>query len=212
LKIIALPDLHETGVNYLPNIAAALAEADLVLLVGDMTNGGNNIAHVVNAVQQHNPKILAVPGNWDNDDAFEYLSLLNINLHERHQILNGIAFLGAGGSAAPGVGMRVYTEAEYTQILTAAADNIDAAIPKILVTHQPPTGVLRIRALGSQAIRAFIEETQPLICFTGHVHEARGIERIGSTQVINPGAFKHGYYAYAEIVDGQVAALEARQI
>ena len=38
-----------------------------------------------------------------------------------------------------------------------------------------------------------------LICFSGHIHEARGIETIGETKVINPGSLREGKYAYARI-------------
>jgi Icc-related predicted phosphoesterase len=37
------------------------------------------------------------------------------------------------------------------------------------------------------------------LCFTGHIHEGIGIDRIGRTVIVNPGPFRSGHYAYAEI-------------
>jgi Icc-related predicted phosphoesterase len=210
MKIIALPDIHEGGVRFLSEFADALASVDLVLLVGDMTNNSNNIAHIVNAVQKHNPNIRAVTGNWDNDDTDTYLSLQHMNLHGQHEIIDGMAFLGAGGASAPTAGPRAYGERQFTMILEQTLDGLDAEVPKILVCHQPPTGFLGIRSLGSPAIRTFIEQTQPILCFVGHIHAAKGIDTIGTTQIINPGPLYKGAYAYAEVVDGQVKGLEIR--
>jgi len=42
--------------------------------------------------------------------------------------------------------------------------------------------------VGSTAVRQLIEEFQPLLALHGHIHESRGINRIGRTVVINPGS------------------------
>jgi Icc-related predicted phosphoesterase len=41
---------------------------------------------------------------------------------------------------------------------------------------------------GSSAIRREVEKYQPLVHLCGHIHESRGITRIGRTVVINPGS------------------------
>lgn len=46
--------------------------------------------------------------------------------------------------------------------------------------HQIPTG--------SPAVRQIIEETQPLLSLHGHIHESRGVTKIGRTVAINPGS------------------------
>ncbi|HET9678250.1 MAG TPA: hypothetical protein VFP21_12190 [Solirubrobacterales bacterium] len=46
--------------------------------------------------------------------------------------------------------------------------------------HEIPTG--------SQAVREIIEETQPLLSLHGHIHESKGVTRIGRTVAINPGS------------------------
>ena len=42
--------------------------------------------------------------------------------------------------------------------------------------------------VGSRAVRQIIEEYQPLIALHGHIHESRGIARLGRTVCINPGS------------------------
>jgi len=47
--------------------------------------------------------------------------------------------------------------------------------------------------VGSKAVRTAIEETKPALALHGHIHEARGHARIGSTLCINPGsAYEQG--------------------
>lgn len=43
-------------------------------------------------------------------------------------------------------------------------------------------------ATGSPAVRQIIEETQPLLSLHGHIHESKGVTRIGHTVAINPGS------------------------
>jgi Icc-related predicted phosphoesterase len=40
---------------------------------------------------------------------------------------------------------------------------------------------------GECAIRTLIEKVQPLVALHGHIHESRGVARIGRTTCINPG-------------------------
>jgi Icc-related predicted phosphoesterase len=42
--------------------------------------------------------------------------------------------------------------------------------------------------VGSRAVRRVIEEYQPLLAVTGHIHESRGVTRIGRTVCVNPGS------------------------
>jgi Icc-related predicted phosphoesterase len=42
--------------------------------------------------------------------------------------------------------------------------------------------------VGSHAVRQIIEEYQPMLALHGHIHESRGIRRVGRTVCINPGS------------------------
>lgn len=215
--LIALPDLHDKS-EALKAVARETARADAVLLVGDMTNG--NMQHLIrmfNTLEEFNENIYAVPGNMDTDAMLAYLAREGVNLHRTWQLLDGIALCGVGG-ALPFAGRFVFGEDELAEFLEDSIRDVPEHLPKILVCHQPPFNT-RCDVLpdgqhvGSHAVRAFIERVQPLICFTGHIHEAVGIDSIGQTQLINPGPLWHSRcYAFAEIQHGSVQTLEIRQV
>ena len=94
----------------------------------------------------------------------------------------------------------------------------------ITVTHTPPYQILdqvktelmpwAIKSYGNRAkdgnigsvgLRKFILSYQPLLSIFGHVHEARGIEKIGETSCINTGRFSDEY-VNIEIENGCVNA------
>ncbi len=52
---------------------------------------------------------------------------------------------------------------------------------------------------GSKALRAFIDDKNPVLCLCGHIHESSGKEYYGDTLVINPGPFKDGKLAVINI-------------
>ena len=218
MKIIALPDLHG-GVNYLETIGDSLSAADLVLLVGDLTNAGGaaDASRVVNAVRWYNEAILAVPGNWDGPGVSAYLLQEGINLHRRSVIIDQMAFIGVGASLLSiNDTPNEVAESDFKLFLEEAVSGLSSTTSKILVCHQPPIQTLTDRAwanfhIGSKAIRAFVEDVQPLVCFTGHVHEGVGIDTIGNTKIINPGPLWQGGYAYAEVINQELVVLEVRK-
>ena len=69
----------------------------------------------------------------------------------------------------------------------------------VYVVHSPPWGTAcdRIHGgmhVGSQALRAFLERTQPPLSLSGHIHEGPAVsgrfhDVIGRTRVVNPGQF-----------------------
>ena len=49
-------------------------------------------------------------------------------------------------------------------------------------------GDMLMGPVGSHAVRAAIEQAQPLLSLHGHVHESRGRARLGRTVCFNPGS------------------------
>jgi Icc-related predicted phosphoesterase len=45
-----------------------------------------------------------------------------------------------------------------------------------------------MKPVGSTAVRDAIKKHQPLLSVHGHIHESRGIKRMGRTMAINPGS------------------------
>lgn len=218
MHILALPDIHQ-DLRYIGALAAPLAQADVVLLAGDLTNatGAAGAAQVLQAIRAHNPSVLAIPGNWDDPAACAYLDAQGVNIDGRHQIIGGVAFAGVGG-ALPSLARtpNERSEAQLAHDLEQAAAGLDPALPLVLVCHQPPLRTCADRTwggghAGSAAVRAFIERRQPLACFCGHIHEGVGIDQIGGTQVVNPGPLWVGGYAWAEIAGG-ITSVRCRTI
>ena len=56
--------------------------------------------------------------------------------------------------------------------------------PRAVLDHGQPILI----GGGSESVRKAVEKYQPLIDLCGHIHEGRGVCKIGKTQVINPGS------------------------
>lgn len=204
--IVTLADIHDD----LEGLSAAsedLSAADVVLLVGDLTNFGRQDAasRVVRAIRKYNDGVLAVPGNCDYPEVDAYLRAEGINLHRRSVVVEGVAFVGIGGSLpCPGKTPNEFSEEDFDAFLVEAASTVHPYDPLVLVTHQPPRGTVADRVwnglhVGSESVRAFVTRMQPVLCLTGHIHEGRGMDSIGRTRVVNPGPLSTGGYVYARV-------------
>ena len=213
---IALPDIH-SAVRRVQQIEAQLAAVDVVLLVGDMTNGlQRDLERLLDAITPHNTRIFAVCGNMDTQAMDDDLAARGMSIHRTHALVDGLALVGLGG-ALPFYGDYVFSEEQLAQFLDEASAGIPATMPLVLVAHQPPyntqVDIANGKPVGSRAVRAFIEQKQPLVCFTGHIHQSTGLDTLGTTRLINPGPIaRTGDYAYCEIIDGQVTTLERRSL
>ena len=216
MRIVALVDIHGK-LGHLESIADELGKADLVLLPGDITMFGHREAaeEIVGAVGRYCDRILAVMGNCDYPEVEAYLEEEGMCLHRRHIVVDGITFVGLGGSLpCPIPTLNEWSEETVAEHLAAAANGLPENAEVVLVSHQPASNTKVDLAgndqhVGSTAVRAFIEKYQPVVCFSGHIHEATGIDSIGATQLIKPGPFMDGGYAVAEIGPG-LKSLEAR--
>ncbi len=217
--ILGLPDIHG-DTEKLKKLTNEIKSADLVILLGDITNFGHKpeMESIVTWVQNVNEHCLAVPGNCDYPDSEEMLDQLGVNLNGRFRVIDGKAFTGLGASLeTPFKGTPFEVSETYLrQQLDKSVFDLDQTLPKVMVSHQPPfntkaDAVNSELHVGSKNVRSFIETYQPLVCFTGHIHEGQGIDAIGSTQIINPGPVYQGFYAYAEI-GTSVEILEIRKI
>jgi hypothetical protein len=211
--IIALTDIH-ARTQAITELAGKLRSADLLLLCGDITHFGHNkeMADILQLIRGIKPSVMAVSGNCDHPDAEKYLMEENLSLNGICKTFCGHTLFGLSGSLpCPGRTPQEYDEEEFKALLAGMV--IPAENPLLMVSHQPPYGTLNDQVspgfhVGSKAIRNFIEKQQPLICFTGHIHEGTGIDHIGNTAVVNPGPAGTGKYVLAEITDGIVKKLE----
>jgi len=204
MTIIALTDLHaKTGI--ISNLTTQLQSADLVLLCGDITHFGrkNNIIEIIRQLRNLNNTLYAVTGNCDYPEVEKYLVEEGLSLNAIYKDFAEFVLVGLSGSLpCPGKTPNEYTEEEFKTLLDSMPVPSDR--PLLMVSHQPPFGTLNDQVapqfhVGSHAIRGFIEVHQPLICFTGHIHEGIGIDYIGKTTIVNPGPAGMGNYSVTDI-------------
>jgi len=224
MRIIAFGDIHMStkGMKNIPGID----KADLLIVNGDLTNFGNkaDAKVLLNEIMSVNLSVFTLIGNLDNYEINTYLDELDLNLHGQARLFrNKVCCLGIGGSnITPFKTLTEFSEKELLAIGEQAfrqaaefktlAESLHAGrIPVILVTHTPPYGTrldrLRNgRHVGSKAIRTIIEKYQPDLCITGHIHESKGFDDIGRTQLINPGMLHHGGWIDIQIKNTSINA------
>ena len=124
-----------------------------------------------------------------------------ISLHGEGRRLGDLGVFGCGGSNP--TPMDTPTEFSEEEIL-ATLERGHAAVAdtprRLMVCHTPPFATRLDRLMngapvGSPAVRAFIMERRPDVAVVGHIHEGRGVERLGDTTVVNAGALRDGGYA-----------------
>jgi len=212
---IAIGDVHDDSIDTLGAIPE-LSGADGLIITGDLTNVGGvrEAARVLKVARMHVPVVAAQIGNMDKAEVADLLSTEGINIHAAARLLApGLAVMGIGGSTPTPFGTpSEFSEANYTAWLEGCwPEAKKLADQVVLVSHNPPknthcdiigSGI----HVGSEAVRAFIEQHQPALCLCGHIHEARATDAIGATRVINPGNFSAGGYIVLTYTQGRLAA------
>ena len=150
---------------------------------------------------------LYVPGNCDPSQLTETQIAGAVNIHGKCRGLGDVSFIGLGGApASPYYSWFELSETQIRNMLEQSWNNCPKKPWSIIVSHAPPKDTGADLAfsgvhVGSVSLRDFIEERKPSAVFCGHIHEARGIDTLGDTLVVNPGAVRHGKCALANIVD-----------
>jgi len=204
--LLGISDIHG-DISKIEKVAEVGSTADLVILTGDVTHFGREekARQILDPILEKNSQVLAVTGNCDFPAVDLVLKEKGINIHRAARVINGIGFIGIGGSLATPVStLNETSEDEFGQYLKEAVSDLPPDLPIVLISHQPPynTACDRIGSgvhVGSRSVRQFIEDRQPLVCFTGHIHEAVGMDEIKKTRVINSGPLWHSSYALAHV-------------
>ena len=212
MRIIGFGDIHmyPGAVENIPGINSA----DLIIVTGDITNYGSSLdaEKVMSRLLAINSNIIAVAGNLDQPEVARYLEDNGMNFHGMGRIVNGMSIMGLGGSNyTPFNTPYEFSEQELADQLTLGFSQVGDAKNFILVSHAPPLQTKTDRLVngkhvGSSAVRTFIEEKQPPLCLTGHIHESMGQDYIGRTLVLNPGMIKDGGYIEVLYENGELSA------
>ena len=201
MKILAMTDIHGSY-----STAAAILRdepADVVIIGGDLTTVGTvkEAEEALDLLQAAGGRIFCVAGNMDlpqHDDLFEKRG---VSLNARGVRIGDFGFFGV--SAAPYSKLHTpyeLSEDELSRRIHKGYQMIKDSPRTIFVPHAPPYGT-RLDIIhsgihvGSTAVRDFIEDKQPDLVICGHIHEARGVDNIDNTKVVNCGTASQGNYA-----------------
>jgi Icc-related predicted phosphoesterase len=201
MKLLILSDIHGC-IKPIPSLSNVAKDCDAILLAGDITNfgGAEQAGSILSALNAFGKPVLGVPGNCDLPQVEDVLKQQGGSLIHDPIEMDGVVFAGFSYEASSGA---------------ALPQNVMSQIPSqkplILVTHQPAWGTDvdlqgATRHKGSRSVRSFIEDFQPLLAVSGHIHEARGMDQVGSTLLVNPGPFRNGCYGVVDIVEESAQA------
>jgi hypothetical protein len=208
MKILAVGDIHgdyQKIIKYLKD-----NKVDLIIITGDITQFGPAELgeEILNEISSFDVPVLAIPGNCDPESIHSKIENSRaVNIHGRSLIIKDIGVCGFGGSNP--TPFNTPLEFEEVQIYDEASKLIKGIAEEkisLLVTHAPPyntkTDLLPSGVhAGSTSIRKIIEEYQPSLNVCGHIHESRGVDRIGKTKIVNPGEISKGYGCLINIDD-----------
>jgi uncharacterized protein len=209
MKIAYLVDVHDRF-EAVPRAMAEIGSVDLLIIGGDITNGGrpDDAEQAIEQWQPLAPRLLALAGNMDSAAIDARLADLEVALDGRGFTFGDVGVFGV--SAAPRSPLHTPYElddAELDRRIEAGFTMVRDCRVQIFCPHAPPreTACDRLRSgehAGSAVVRAFIEREQPDVALCGHIHESRGSDTIGKTQIANPGPVgAAGHYAVVEIDD-----------
>ncbi len=225
MKILVLSDLHANN-KILDDMNDLFSAADAVIFAGDFAEcfKPETGKDALEALCLKHDNILAVLGNCDEPSFIEELEDKDISIENTIVYSDGIAFAGSGGGS-------IFTQktvnerseedllSDFDIIESSIKDSGDSSMWKntILISHNPPKNtkcdkVNETLHAGSQIFTDFIQKNQPLAVVTGHIHEGVGVDKIGETVVMNPGALLEGHYGILEIEDGKVVKAELHTV
>jgi uncharacterized protein len=143
---------------------------------------------------------------WEIDDIIEQSPCVSFGEGKRLD-LDGFSLISMGWTnPTPWDTFREAPEPELAAKIDAVASQIPDMERAIFNFHAPPYGTgldeapaldenLRpmhggavMKSVGSTAVRDAILKHQPMLSVHGHIHESRGVKKLGRTLAINPGS------------------------
>jgi Icc-related predicted phosphoesterase len=218
VRLVCCGDIH-MAFRAIERVGPALRTADVAVLTGDLTNFGepDDAWRVIDAVRAHCPRVWAVTGNLDMLWVIDALREQGVSLHGEGRLLGDLGVFGCGGSnITPMDTPTEFEEDELLAILERGHATVADAPRRLMVCHTPPYDTRLDRLMngtpvGSAAVRRFIEDRKPQVCVVGHIHEGRGVDRVGETLVLNAGALRDGGYVVVED-DGRTLSADLRHV
>ncbi len=189
MKILFFSDLHgDFGI--LRNLKKKSSEADLVVSAGDLSTMERDLPELVSRLNSFNKPVLMIHGNHEDEDVMRKQCNKHENITFLHKAVHHVddyIFMGYGGDGFS------TNDPNFTKLANVFfKKEANGKRRMILVTHGPPydtkIDVLGNEPRGNKSYRQFIDEIQPHLAISGHLHENSGKHhKIGRTLFINPG-------------------------
>jgi uncharacterized protein len=215
VRIAYVVDVHGRFEEVGEAVAAA-GPVDVLVVGGDITTFGtpDDAERAIESWRPLAPTLLAVAGNCDSPEIDERLVDLGVSIDGRATVVEDVGF--AGVSAAPLSPLHTPYELPDYELGDRAAKGlceIAGCRVRVFCPHAPPHGTAcdRLRSdehVGSPALRALVERAEPDLVLCGHIHEARATDRLGHSQVVNPGPATTGNYALVDVGETVTVTLE----
>jgi Icc-related predicted phosphoesterase len=208
MRLVALSDVHGAGAR-LHVILGRETGYDAVVVAGDLTTMGTpaDAEALLAILRTFGVPVFVVAGNMDPPELEGVLSAGARSVNGRGEVFGTIGICGC--SAAPLSPLHTPYELPESEIAARCERGfaeIAGAARRVFVPHAPPfnttVDVVRSgRHVGSTAVRAAIECHAPDVVLCGHIHEARGTDRLGKSVIVNCGPAHEGSYATITLDD-----------
>ena len=191
-RFLVISDIHRRDkVKAWALRLVAERKLDGVIVLGDITHFGP-AQWAEEFLRGFNVPVYAVPGNCDPPGTVAHIDRAATLLHGRRVETPVGAMVGYGGSN-PTIFDTPFEMPEEQILRELRPLMVRGAI---LVVHCPPYGINDVTFsglnAGSKAILQVVQEFQPRVVLSGHIHEAAGVVEQDGTVFINPGAAKDG--------------------
>ena len=201
MRILATTDVHGSNraLDFIETYSSK-HEPDLLCIAGDITHFGP-AEWAREWLDQIEMPCLAIPGNCDPPETLGAIEASKATaLHLKREVVDGIGFVGLGGSSPTPFPTLFEWEDDYALQIEGLLDPAS-----VLLSRGPPRGSLddtHFRGnVGSQSLRDIIDRKVPRLVICGHIHEARGPAALCRTKLVNPGMLARGYAALVDIQD-----------
>lgn len=215
MKILAVTDIHG-AYDRVESILANEKNVSALIIGGDLTTNGSpdEARSALRRFAKASMPMYVVAGNMDPPDLEPIFASSANSINGRGVLHEDVGIFGVSGS--PFTPMHTPYELSEDEIALRAHSgwkDVQAARLKIFVPHAPPhnttTDLLRTgQHVGSSSIRKFIEQCRPQAVVCGHIHEARGIDVLGPTTIVNCGPAMSGCYAILTV--GKAISVELK--
>ena len=208
--MIFVTDIHDALIRaraLSKPVSERMDRRPILVVGGDLTSFGGRVRarRILSELALSFRRVVAVPGNTDLPEVASWLERLGLSVEGRARVIDGIGFVGCGGSnRTPMLTPNERDEEEIAACLEKAFADLRSQGDfdrVVVVSHCPPKdtatdcihGGLHV---GSSALRDFLVCHEVDLCLCGHIHESIGTDRLGKTLVCNPGALAWGRYAH----------------